>query len=476
MLHVAGVAGPAHRLTAHRFAIVIALGFTAIATAQGGARGAPSRTAGYDVIATGFEDPSGLSVNRDGSLFVTDRRAGTLTRIAASGTRQVILADLRDPRGVAATADGVFVLEGGTRVLRLDPAGTVSIVSASLTRAWAIAAGPDGQIWVASRRGRDQGPDDEIVRLDPSGTTMPFASGLIRVRALAVDRVGIYAVADSVAGDTGARPVLARLRWRADGTPGPVEPLVRNIAGRARGVAIDAAGDVFMTSSSLQHMFMRVGAVLKRRAGGEVGLFTSGLSQPGAAAFGPGRELFVIERRTPARLVRFQPPPPPVANVPRFTNSTPLRIAGRAQPGSLVHVLTPDAIGRVIAAGRADLVAGAFVVNTPLAANAETQFSVVATSRGGDGLAGLPAPAAVIHDDHLPRVEILEPPAGTHVRAPFVFGARAEDEASGMATLRLMLDQASDVAAPTPAPGGPMRAVDRHRHRGAAGGAAHPGR
>jgi hypothetical protein len=309
---------------------------------------------------------------------------------------------------------------------------------------------------VASRRDRDQGQDDAIVLIDPSGTTMPFASGLVRVRALAVDRVGIYAVADSVAGDTVVRPVLARFRWRANGTPGPVEPLVRSIPGRARGVAIDAAGDVFITSSWLQNLFLRVGVVLKRRAGGEVGVFTSALSRPGAAAFGPGRDLFVIERRTPAWVVRFRPPPPPVVNVPRFTNWTPLPIAGRAQPGSLVHVLTSDATGRVLAAGRADLAAGAFVLNTPLAANTETQFSIVATSKGGDGLAGLPASAAVIHDDHLPRVEILEPAAGTHVRAPFVFGARAEDEASGMATLRLMLDQVPGVAAPITAAGGPM--------------------
>jgi len=141
------------------------------------------------------------------------------------------------------------------------------------------------------------------------------------------------------------------------GTPGPVEPLVRNVAGRARGVAIDAAGDVFMTSSWLQHVFLRVGVVLKRRAGGEVGLFASGLSRPSAAAFGPGRELFVIEGRAPARILRFQPPPPPVMSLPRFTNTTPLRLAGHAQPGSFVQVMTPDAAGRVLAAGTADLVA-----------------------------------------------------------------------------------------------------------------------
>ena len=459
MLPAAGVARSAHRPSAyraHRLTVVVALGFVAVTTARGGAGEALSVTAAYDVIATGFENPSGLAVDRDGSVLVTDRRAGTLTRIAASGARQVILADLRDPRGVAATADGVFVLEGGTRVLRLEPAGSVSPVSVSLTRAWAIAAGPDGRIWVASRRGGDQSLDDAIVRLDPSGATTPFASGLTRIRAIAVDRVGIYAVADAVAGETISRPVLARFRWRANGSPGPVEPLVRSIPGRPRGVAIDAAGEVFMTSSWLQSLFLQVGVVLKRRAGGEVGLFTSALSRPGAAAFGPGRDLFVIERRTPARVVRFRPPPPPVVNLPGFTNATPLPIAGHAQPGSLVHVRASDATGRVLAAGRADMVAGAFVLNVPLAANAATKFSLVATSKGGDGLVGLPAPAAVVHDDHLPLVEILEPLAGTHVRAPFVFVARAEDEASGTATLRLMLDQAPGVAAPIAAQGGPL--------------------
>jgi glucose/arabinose dehydrogenase len=52
-------------------------------------------TAPYDVVATGFEDASGMAVQGDGSIFVVDRRAGTLERIAPGGGRQVLISNLR---------------------------------------------------------------------------------------------------------------------------------------------------------------------------------------------------------------------------------------------------------------------------------------------------------------------------------------------------------------------------------------------
>lgn len=455
MLHVAGdVAAHSLSVLAARFAFAaVVTAVTVIARGDAGvlSSGGP---AGSEVVATGFDAPSGIAVERDGAVLVTDRRAGTLTRIAASGAKRVVLDNLSRPRGVAVAADGVFVIEDGTRVLRLDPAsGVVSLVSASVTRARAIAAGADGRIWVASRRG--PGVDDEILRLDRSGALTRQPSGLIRIRALAVDRTGIYAVADSLAGETIARSVLARFRWRPDGMPGQVEPLLRGLDRRANGVAIDAAGDVFVTASWPPQVSSAGGLILKRRSGGELGLVASGLARLGAAAFGAGRELYVVEGRAPARVLRFQPPAPPVLTVPPFTNATPLRVTGSAQAASLVQVMTPA--GGLLVATRSDA-ASSFAVSVPLARNAETRLAVVATANAGNGLVSRPAAATVVHDDHLPRVEIQEPLVESHVNGPFVVRAGAADDDSGMETLRLTLDHVSELNVRVAARGEPLSA------------------
>lgn len=440
-----------------RSLIVVLVGVAAAVATRGDVSSAAITTATpFDVFASGFEDPSGLAVESDGTVLVTDRRAGTLTRVTPAGARQIILNNLHDPRGVAAGAGGVFVLEGGVRVLRLDQNGIVSLVTASLKQARAIAAGPDGRIWIAARH--EHGPEYEIARLETSGMLTRVASGLADVRALAVDHAGIYVALESLAGEGRDRTTLARLPWRSDGRLGPVESLLRNTPRAPDGVAIDAAGDVVITGSRLEHLHPGSGVVLKRRAGGEVALVASGLSRPGAGAFGPGRELFVIEEGAPARVIRFRPPSPPIVNVPAFTNRTPLRIAGRAQAGSLVQVLSIPA-GRVLAVGAADSPAGAFVVSAPLVENAETRLSIVATARAGTGLLGLPAIASAVHDDHLPAVEILDPLAAAHVRDAFVFRARARDDGSGIATLRLMIDQLTHTIVPTAADSQPLVAA-----------------
>lgn len=429
----------------------------AAAATRGDAGGATtSMMAPYDVLAYGFEDPSGLAVQSDGTVLVTDRGAGTLTRVAPPGIRQIIVSDLHEPSGVAAVPDSVFVLERA-RVLRLEPNGIVSVESTLSGRARAITAGPDGRVWIAAQRA--DGPDDEILRLDESGTLTRVASGFVNTRALAADHVGIYVAAESLAGETADPTTLARLRWRADGSPGPAESLLRNTPREPAGVAIDAAGDVFITGSRVEHPYPASFALLKRQAGGELAIVTSSLSRPGPAAFGPGRDLLVIEKGTPARVVRFRPPPPPEVSAPPFTNRMPVPISGRAQPGSLVRVVRGSSAGPVVAAGAADAGTGAFAVTASLPENAETGLSITATASGGHGLVGLPAIASVVHDDHVPVVEILDPPAPAHVREAVGASARAADEGSGMATLQLMIDEISVASAPAAAPGEPLTAA-----------------
>jgi sugar lactone lactonase YvrE len=436
-----------------RSVIVVIAGVAAAIAARGDVGIAAITTATpYEVFASGFEDPSGLAVQPDGTVLLTDRRAGTLMRIGADGVRQIILRNLHQPRGVASGSGGVFVLEEA-RVLRLEPNGIVSVVSVLSGQARAITADPDGRIWIAVRR--EKGVDDEILRLEASGLLTRVASGFILTRALAADTAGIYVAAYSIAGQPFIHTTVVRLPFRADGGLGPFQRLFSNTPGLADGLAVDAAGDVFVTGW-FGPPYPASGVVLKPRAGGEVGLVASGMWWPGAAAFGPGRDLFVVERRAPARVLRFRPPPPPVVNVPPFTNRMPVPIEGRAPPASLVEVMRAAFPGPVLTTSTADVGTGAFAASASLPANAETRLLITATASGGNGLVGRPAIASVVHDDHLPVVAILEPPATAYVRDVVALSARAADEGSGMATLQLLIDQATVASAPTAARGEPL--------------------
>ena len=60
-----------------------------------------SSLARVEILASGFKTISGVAVEASGSVLITDRAKGTLTRIDASGNRHRLLARLHKPLGVA---------------------------------------------------------------------------------------------------------------------------------------------------------------------------------------------------------------------------------------------------------------------------------------------------------------------------------------------------------------------------------------
>ena len=440
MLHVAGdVAHRSFAFTNIRSSLVIVAAVTAALASRGDTTAAAILAlAPYDVFTTGFERPSGLVVQNDGTALVTDAGTGTLNRVTPDGIHQIVLDHLQQPQGVAVAGGDVFVLEP-TRVLRLGANGVLSVVSTLQGKGRAITADPDGRLWIALRP--DGRLDEVILRLEPSGALTPVASGFLAISSLAADRAGLYVGLSSLVGETADRTALARLRWAHGGEVGAVESLLRNSPGVPNGLAIDAAGDVFMTGWIRSDPAMASGLIVKRRRAGDLAPLASGLAQPGAAAFGPGRDLFVIELSAPARVLRFKPPPAPAVRLGSFVNQTPVRIAGVAQPTSVVQASRLNGGAALLATGVADVLTGVFTVAVPMLENAATQLAFTSTARAGTGLVSLPTIRTVVHDDHLPQVEILEPPDSTQTNSGLVMRARASDDGSGIGALRLMIDE-----------------------------------
>jgi len=479
-------------------AAVVAAAFSAVVGAAGAQRSTPrgaslaiTALAPVDVLASEFRQPSAVAVEPGGAVLVADRAAGTLTRVRADGGREVLLRDLRRPTGIAVDGAGhILVLEAAARrIVRLDPTGTVSVVASTLRRPRAIAAGPDGRLWVAVRRepeshdergdrkASDERGTDVIVRLDHDGTLTPVATGLVGVEGLAAAADAVYVTMARAAGERGPVPTrVARIPLRQDGTAEAAEPLLRGLRHRPWGIAVDVLGGVFIGTTLLgirdrdedhdrdeddddgdgrdgDHK-VRGGIVLKWHDGGVVSAFAREMGHPLALAFAPGGDLVALELRQRGRLLRFRVTPPPVPRAPLFTNRAPLTLSGRAQPGDRVHLFRlpdRDLVGTVVADPR-----GEFTVEAALAANARNDLLFRATAAGGRGLSSPGVEAVIVHDDVLPRVSTLEPAPGTHVRGPIVVRGRGEDEGSGVAAVRFLLDDQAVASIGNPAPAEPL--------------------
>ncbi len=76
-----------------------------------------------EVVARGLPGPDDLALAPDGSLWVSDVVAGTISRLLPDGSLQVMARGLQSPEGLAFLPDGGLIIaeQGRNRLVRLDP-------------------------------------------------------------------------------------------------------------------------------------------------------------------------------------------------------------------------------------------------------------------------------------------------------------------------------------------------------------------
>ncbi len=419
-----------------------------------------------EILASGFKTISGIAVEASGAVLITDRGKGTLTRIEASGNRRRVLAHFHKPLGVAVdrTGDLLVLDEGGSRLVRLGADGSLSVVTSALTQARAIAVGPDGRVWVASKRLNSQrdsvgrtrkarGSEYGIARVEPSGMLTTLASGFMDVTGITADASRVYVVMRRLATERGRqRTTLALVPVGPDGKAGVVKPLLRSSLLRAHGVAVDAVGDLFVSGATNDRKAKFAWTIVKRRRSGEVSTLAGALDDPVAVAFAPNGDLIAADMRR-GRVLRFKATPAPGVVTPRFTNQASVEIRGSSTHGDLVQAFWAPDLTSPVAAVTVIESSGGFTLRTPLALNTGTRLSFLATAAGGAGLVSRPHTRLVVHDDRRPTVAITEPSADIHVRGLVTLRARGEDEDSGLAALTFMLDDEVAERVGNPEPG-----------------------
>jgi hypothetical protein len=429
-----------------------ALALLAVAPAPAAAKAKPIvALAPVEILLDGHRELVGVAVAPDGTAYVSDRKAGSIWRLAPAGQLTLAAAGLRRPAGLALDADRrLLIAEQQTgRVLRLERAGTLSVRATGLKQPRWLALAPDGTLYISAQGLRllaDRDEDDEddkdadndgpriIVRRAPgTGALSVVASGLRQLQAVAVNGHTLYAALKRVVGLAPVDGAVARFPLLPGGGLGAPSYLLSAGVKRPVGLALDRLGALYVTAPEVGRRGHKAkDAVGKIHPDGHLTEFARELEDPQGAALGPDGSLYVADGHG-GRLIRFRAPPAPTfTGLPEFTKLSSLTVTGTAQAHARVDVFVNDATTptSVTATG-----GGAFTVIVALAPNAANTLEAFATAHGG--LTSAATEATVTHDDIAPALTFQAPPEGTHVRQLVAIQAEASDDGSGIAQLIL---------------------------------------
>ncbi len=131
-------------------------------------------TGRVSIFAEGFEGASGNALGADGTLYQSNVRGNTISRVATDGAVATFATGLVSPVGIAvAPGDTLYVANcGDNSIARVDPAGTVTqyVASPLLQCPNGIAQTESGDLYVANFSNGD------VVRIAPNGEVSVLAT------------------------------------------------------------------------------------------------------------------------------------------------------------------------------------------------------------------------------------------------------------------------------------------------------------
>ncbi len=153
-------------------------------------------TDGYlDELPVEMLNPTGIAFGPTGTMYVTNRAEGTVSRIDRGENAVVVASDLGVATGLAFDASGTMYVgdRSGTiyRVFEDGGKETFAVIEPSVA-AFHLAFGPDGRLYVSSPGFASH---DFIYAVDVEGQVERYVRGLGRPQGLAFDREGNLYVA-----------------------------------------------------------------------------------------------------------------------------------------------------------------------------------------------------------------------------------------------------------------------------------------
>lgn len=198
-----------------------------------------SPTGRRESYVSGIVNPTSMTFDASGQLYVSSRFEGSIYRVFPNGTYEPYASDLGIACGLAFDRKGVlYVGDRSGTVFAVQPDRTVHAIATlpPSVAAFHLAVGPDDCVYVSAPT---LGPYDHVYRLDPStGAIDKMYSGFGRPQGIAFDSQGALYVIEALAGSNGL------YRVRPDGSAELV------VAGQSLvGVAFDPTGGLVVTSN-----------------------------------------------------------------------------------------------------------------------------------------------------------------------------------------------------------------------------------
>jgi hypothetical protein len=225
-------------------------------------------------------DPNSVAVDSAGDIYYTDDESDSVWEALPNGTTNLLASGVSEPLGIAVNAAGdVYFTDGAHgQVKEIEPGGTIITIASGFSLPWGIAVDGSGDIYVADYSA------NSVTEILPSGSRLDIG-GFQAATAVAVDNAGDVFVTSNFNGIDGT--AYERL---ADGT-------VRTIGSgyqTALGIAVNNAGDVFVSDANGHY----VHEIFPN--GNSVTITTPGmLGTPGDLATDPLGDLFVSDLGIP---------------------------------------------------------------------------------------------------------------------------------------------------------------------------------
>ncbi len=148
------------------------------------------------LVASGLQDPQGLAFDLAEKLYVTESRAGRLSRVNPDGSMEEILGNLVQPRTISVDeADRIYITEiGAGSASRVFVDGTKEEITSAIVQPLAADMAFNGDVFVLSNHaGMGSG---KLIQVTQSGTNHDYISSLVNPQSYGWEDGNILFVAE----------------------------------------------------------------------------------------------------------------------------------------------------------------------------------------------------------------------------------------------------------------------------------------